>query len=304
MNQHHTDPLKLNPEGNTRDLFDMEDIQLLQDIFSASTDLSLQIVKADGSVVTRLSGEASGEMVTFPLLIQGEAVAIWRLYLNGRFTAASPRLTATRSLLGVMTDRFFGHALKRRQLLQAMGGNTMRAAALSAANRKLEARIERRTRDLAGSQMALEEKSMALQELNAALQNMNAEYESLNGELQEMNAMLEEEIQDRQRAEAEAAAASVALREANERLEQANHQLALMNHQLEARVCERTEALLRANTLLEEEIRENRIITYHDSLTGLYNRRFFEEELKRLDVPRNLPLSVIMGGCQRIEAGQ
>ncbi len=87
----------------------------------------------------------------------------------------------------------------------------------------------------------------------------------------------------------------MALREANERLEQANHQLEHMNHQLEARVCERTEALLRANARLEEEIRENRKITYHDSLTGLYNRRFFEEELKRLDVPRNLPLSVIMG---------
>ena len=34
---------------------------------------------------------------------------------------------------------------------------------------------------------------------------------------------------------------------------------------------------------------------YHDQLTGLYNRRFFEEQMKRLDNPRNLPLSVIMG---------
>jgi diguanylate cyclase (GGDEF)-like protein/putative nucleotidyltransferase with HDIG domain len=295
MNQHHIDPLKLNPDGNARDLFDMEDIQSLQDTFAASTGLSVQIVKADGTVVTRRSGEAAGEMVTFPLQMQGQAVAIWRLYLNGQFDATSSRLTATRRLLGMMADRFFGHALKRRQLLLAMGGKSMRAAALSAANRKLEARIERRTRDLAGSRMALEEKSLALEELNAALQNMNAEFESLNGELQDMNAMLEEEIQDRQRAEDEAAAASVALREANERLEQANHQLEHMNHQLEARVCERTEALLRANSRLEEEIRENRKITYHDSLTGLYNRRFFEEELKRLDVPRNLPLSVIMG---------
>jgi diguanylate cyclase (GGDEF)-like protein/PAS domain S-box-containing protein len=35
-------------------------------------------------------------------------------------------------------------------------------------------------------------------------------------------------------------------------------------------------------------------MSYHDQLTGLYNRRFFEEELKRLDNPRNLPLSIIM----------
>ncbi|MDD5016783.1 MAG: diguanylate cyclase [Eubacteriales bacterium] len=34
---------------------------------------------------------------------------------------------------------------------------------------------------------------------------------------------------------------------------------------------------------------------YHDGLTGLYNRRFFDEELKRVDVDSNLPLSVIIG---------
>jgi len=37
-----------------------------------------------------------------------------------------------------------------------------------------------------------------------------------------------------------------------------------------------------------------RHLSYHDQLTELYNRRFFEEELKRLDTPRNLPISIIM----------
>lgn len=36
-------------------------------------------------------------------------------------------------------------------------------------------------------------------------------------------------------------------------------------------------------------------LSYHDLLTGLYNRRFFEEQLKHLDNPRNLPMSIIMG---------
>ncbi len=36
-------------------------------------------------------------------------------------------------------------------------------------------------------------------------------------------------------------------------------------------------------------------LSYHDQLTGLYNRRFFEEEIKRLDTKRNLPLSIVMG---------
>ena len=35
-------------------------------------------------------------------------------------------------------------------------------------------------------------------------------------------------------------------------------------------------------------------LSYHDQLSGLYNRRFFEEELKRLDTERNLPLTLIM----------
>lgn len=35
-------------------------------------------------------------------------------------------------------------------------------------------------------------------------------------------------------------------------------------------------------------------LSYHDQLTGLYNRRFFEQELKRLDKEENLPLTIIM----------
>lgn len=35
-------------------------------------------------------------------------------------------------------------------------------------------------------------------------------------------------------------------------------------------------------------------LSYHDQLTGLYNRRFFEEEVKRLDVKHYLPLSLVM----------
>jgi len=34
--------------------------------------------------------------------------------------------------------------------------------------------------------------------------------------------------------------------------------------------------------------------TFHDELTGLYNRRFIEEEMQRLDTKRQLPISIIM----------
>ncbi|MFW6279297.1 MAG: HD domain-containing phosphohydrolase [Bacillota bacterium] len=36
-------------------------------------------------------------------------------------------------------------------------------------------------------------------------------------------------------------------------------------------------------------------MSYHDGLTGLYNRSFLEEEIKRLDTRRKLPISIIMG---------
>lgn len=50
------------------------------------------------------------------------------------------------------------------------------------------------------------------------------------------------------------------------------------------------------NAVERREVQENlKYLGFHDSLTGLYNRRFFEEELKRLDTERNLPISIIMG---------
>lgn len=35
-------------------------------------------------------------------------------------------------------------------------------------------------------------------------------------------------------------------------------------------------------------------LSYHDQLTGLYNRRFYEEELIRLNTERNMPITLIM----------
>jgi len=40
---------------------------------------------------------------------------------------------------------------------------------------------------------------------------------------------------------------------------------------------------------------EIRYLSFHDRLTGLYNRAFFEEELRRINGRRNLPISIIMG---------
>ncbi len=48
---------------------------------------------------------------------------------------------------------------------------------------------------------------------------------------------------------------------------------------------------------ITEQIKAREEIEYlgnHDRLTGLYNRRFYEDELVRLDINRNLPISIIM----------
>jgi diguanylate cyclase (GGDEF)-like protein/PAS domain S-box-containing protein len=48
--------------------------------------------------------------------------------------------------------------------------------------------------------------------------------------------------------------------------------------------------------ITEQKKQEEKIkyLSYKDSLTDLYNRRFFEEEMKRLDTKRQLPISIIM----------
>jgi diguanylate cyclase (GGDEF)-like protein len=46
-------------------------------------------------------------------------------------------------------------------------------------------------------------------------------------------------------------------------------------------------------SMVKERTHELEVLSYTDSLTGLYNRVFFETELKRLDKPRNLPISII-----------
>ena len=48
--------------------------------------------------------------------------------------------------------------------------------------------------------------------------------------------------------------------------------------------------------ITERKSTEEKILylSYFDQLTGLYNRRFYEEELRRLDTKRNLPLTIVM----------
>ncbi len=53
-----------------------------------------------------------------------------------------------------------------------------------------------------------------------------------------------------------------------------------------------------------ERLKNQERITYlsmHDSLTGLYNRAYFDEELKRLDTANQLPISIIVGDANGLK---
>lgn len=48
----------------------------------------------------------------------------------------------------------------------------------------------------------------------------------------------------------------------------------------------------------EEEIR---YLRFHDQLTGLYNRDYFMEEIKRLDTKRQFPLTLVMADINKLK---
>ena len=61
--------------------------------------------------------------------------------------------------------------------------------------------------------------------------------------------------------------------------------------------------LAAARDVSKQKATEKRLeyLSFHDQLTDVYNRRFYEEELKRIDVRRNLPLSIVLGDVNRLK---
>jgi diguanylate cyclase (GGDEF)-like protein/PAS domain S-box-containing protein len=75
------------------------------------------------------------------------------------------------------------------------------------------------------------------------------------------------------------------------------HEIAYMMAPIQSEEGEAQGLVLVFRDIALEKEREEEImyLSYHDSLTGLYNRRYFEAELMRVDDGKNLPVSIIMG---------
>lgn len=64
---------------------------------------------------------------------------------------------------------------------------------------------------------------------------------------------------------------------------------------------DRIYAIVRDVTEKRKQQKHIEYLSYHDMLTGLFNRQFLEEELKRLNTERNLPISIIMGDINKLK---
>jgi diguanylate cyclase (GGDEF)-like protein/PAS domain S-box-containing protein len=61
------------------------------------------------------------------------------------------------------------------------------------------------------------------------------------------------------------------------------------------------EGVVRDRTKEKKYEKGKTYLSFHDSLTGLYNRAYFDEELKRLKDTRKLPVAIIMADIDRLE---
>ncbi len=60
------------------------------------------------------------------------------------------------------------------------------------------------------------------------------------------------------------------------------------------------EGVVRDRTEEKKDVKGITHLSFHDSLTGLYNRAYFDEELKRLKDTRKLPVAIIMADVDRL----
>ena len=67
------------------------------------------------------------------------------------------------------------------------------------------------------------------------------------------------------------------------------------------KLSETQQKLKRTNEELKELLSEVEFLSFHDKMTGLYNRRYFENELDRLETSRSLPVTIFVADLDELK---
>lgn len=67
------------------------------------------------------------------------------------------------------------------------------------------------------------------------------------------------------------------------------------------KLSETQQKLKKRNEKLKELLNEVEFLSFHDEMTSLYNRRYFENELERLDSSRRLPITIIVADLDNLK---
>jgi len=162
-----------------------------------------------------------------------------------------------------------------------------RAAELTIANTELVRQNEEK-----------EKRAAELAVANTELAHQNEEKEKRAAELAVANTELAYQNEEKEKRAAELAIANTELVHQNEEKEKRAAELAVANKELIDQNIEkekRASELAVANKELNMQNKRVLYLSYHDYMSGLYNRAYFEEEKKRLDTSGQLPVSIIMG---------
>ncbi|HEY5556647.1 diguanylate cyclase [Acetobacterium sp.] len=192
--------------------------------------------------------------------------------------------------VGEKADRAAELVIADKELAFEVGEKADRAAELVIADKELA--FEVREKADRAAELVIADKELAFEVREKA--DRAAELVIANKELAFQNEEKEKRVTELIIANKELAFQNEEKEKRAAELVIANKELAFQNEEKEKRAAE----LIIANKELafqNEEKGKILHLSFHDQLTGIYNRRFYVEELKRLDTKRNLPLSLIMG---------
>ena len=177
--------------------------------------------------------------------------------------------------------------LANKELRFQTGEKADRAAELVIANKELA--FQNVEKDMRAAELLI---------ANTELVFQNEEKDKRAAELVLANRELRFQTGEKANRAAELLIANTELVFQNEEKDKRAAELVLANRELlfqTGEKADRAAELVIANNELIFQNEEIAYISHHDFLTGLHNRIYFEEEKKRLDIPSQLPISIIMG---------